>query len=72
LIENAAATDPDGIAVTDPESEARTGCADAWVAVAVAEMAEVYEEAAVSGRLDTHEVHNDAEGFNVKTTLFDV
>lgn len=60
--------------VTDPESEATSGCADAGVAVAVTDMAEVYEEVAVSGGLDTHtpEVHDNAEGFSVKTTLPDV
>jgi hypothetical protein len=57
--------------VADPESEARSGCADAVVTVAAADMAEVYEEVAVPEELDTHEMQ-DAEGFSVKTTLFDV
>jgi hypothetical protein len=46
--------------VTDPESEARSGCADAGVAVVVADIVEVYEEIAASGGLDVAEVLDDA------------
>ena len=64
--------------VTDPESEARSGCAETGLAVAVAvadvvaDVVEGYEEVAVSGGLDTPEVYDDAEGYSVKTILFDV
>jgi hypothetical protein len=62
--------------VTDPESEARSGCAETGLAVAVADVVadvvEGYEEVAVSGGLDTLEVYDNAEGYSVKTILFDV
>jgi len=57
--------------VTDPESEARSGCADAEVAVTVSDVVEGYEEVVVSGGLDTTEVYDDDEVYSVKTTLLD-
>jgi hypothetical protein len=64
------------VVVADPESEARSGCAVTGLTVAVADVVadvfEGYEEVAVSGGLDAPEVYDNAEGYSVKTILFDV
>jgi hypothetical protein len=60
-----------GMVVTDPALVARRGCADAGVAVVATDIAELCEEADVSEELDIVEALDDADGFNVKTTLLD-
>jgi hypothetical protein len=71
LIEYSAAADWVGMVVTDPALVARRGCADVGVAVVATDVAELCEEADVSGALDVAEALDDADGFNVKTTLLD-
>jgi len=57
--------------VIDPVSVARRGCADAAVATDVTAMLELCDEVAVIGELDVAAALDDADVFNVKTTLLD-